>query len=319
MNLRKKTHQEPERETEVRSLYPVLYVIRSLKDYHRTLVQSEVKSLHELSQVNKSFDEVLEDSENLRGSLQDFEETFSSISDVSGQFTSVKDNIYQSVSQAQSEVEELKNNSLLVESYFGEMQNTFETFRSSLKEIKECMDKIVSIANQTNILSLNASIEAARAGEQGRGFAVVASEVKNLSEEIKNLAAEVDQSIEEVEHGADRLSSSIRTSHEAMEQSLAKVDETYEMFDDISLAADGATSVQTEISRVIDDSKNELQTLCGFFETMKKRYQDVTQHIERASKMGTTKSAMFEDIDLMLSQIPPVIEDYNKSGKRKES
>ena len=43
---------------------------------------------------------------------------------------------------------------------------------------------------------------------------------------------------------------------------------------------------------------------------MKTRYEEVTQHIMRASKMGTTKSAMFEDIDNMMSQIPPVIRDY---------
>ena len=89
--------------------------------------------------------------------------------------------------QAQGGIKQLKDSSLLVETHFEEMQNTFEEFQKSLKEIKGCMGKIVSIADQTNILSLNASIEAARAGEQGKGFAVVAEEVKNLSDEIKNL------------------------------------------------------------------------------------------------------------------------------------
>ena len=82
------------------------------------------------------------------------------------------------------------------------------------------------------------------------------------------------------------------------------------MFDTITQAAESATSVQTEITQVIDSSREELQTLCGFFEKLKKRYHEVIQHINRVSKMGTTKSAMFEDVDNMLSQIPPIINDY---------
>lgn len=297
--------------SKTKSLYPVVYVTESLKDYQQALVQSEVASLYELSMVSQSFGNVLKDSENFRETLQGFEATFSNINAVSGQFASVKEDISQSVIQAQTEVEELRNSSAMVETYFEEMKSTFEAFEMSLKEIKGCMNKIVSIADQTNILSLNASIEAARAGEQGKGFAVVAEEVKSLAEEIKNLVAAVDVSIGDVEQGADQLSNSIQTSHEALEQSLSKVDDTYEVFDNITQAANGATEVQTQIYQVIDSSKTELQTLNSFFDAMKKRYQDVIQHINRASKMGTTKSAMFEDVDNMLSQIPAIIEDYN--------
>lgn len=304
-----KLWKKPQKET--KSLYPVLHVVESLEEYRNVLVQKEVASLYELSMVSKSFGDVLKDSEVLRGSLQDFEEPFSNISMVSGQFASVKDNIFQSVTQAQGEVEELRNSSVLVESYFDEMKSTFETFQMSLKEIKKCMSKIVSIADQTNILSLNASIEAARAGEQGKGFAAVAGEVKSLSEEIKSLADMVDASIGDVEEGTDKLSASIQTSHEALGQSLSKVDETYEMFDHITQAAEGAESVQNEISQVIDSSRSKLQMLSGFFEQLKKQYEKVMQHINRASKMGTTKSAMYEDIDNMMAQIPPVIKDYN--------
>lgn len=305
MKLWKKT------QSEAKNLHPVLYVIESLKGYHRALVESEVESLHELSLVSKSFGNVLADSEGFKESLQEFEQTFSSINTVSGQFAEVREDIEKSTVKAQSEVEELKNGSMVIESYFEEMQSTFESFQASLKEIKGCMGKIVSIADQTDILSINASIEAARAGEQGKGFAVVASEVKGLSEEIKNLVAMVESSISDVERGADQLSNSIHTSHQALGQSLSKVDETYEKFDNITQAAEGATMVQTEIAGVIDESKAELQRLCSFFEKMKDSYQEVVRHINRASKMGTTKSAMFEDVDNMMSQIPPIIKDYN--------
>lgn len=299
-------------QSETKSLKPVIHVMESLEEYRNVLVQREVASLHELSMVSKSFENVLSGSENLKSSLQNFEETFSNINTVSGEFASVKDNIFKSVVQAQNEVEELKNSSMMVENYFSEMQSTFEAFELSLKEIKRCMNKIISIADQTNILALNASIEASKAGEHGKGFSVVAGEVKSLSDEIKNLVAAVDSSIDDVEQGTDRLSNSIHSSHEALGQSLAKVDDTYEMFDNITEAADGAQTVQDEISQVIDESRNKLQTMSLFFEQLKNQYQEVMQHINTASKMGTTKSAMFEDIDNMMSQIPPIIDDYTK-------
>lgn len=305
MKFRKKNQQEE------KTLEPIKYVVSSLQDYRNTLIQSEVDSLHELSMVRRSFGDVLQDSEELRGSLMDFEDTFSSINAVSGQFASVKDNIFESVNEVQGEVENLKSSSLQVANYFEEMQSTFDTFQLSLNEIRKCMVKIVSIADQTNILSLNASIEAARAGEQGKGFATVAGEIKSLSEEIKNLVAMVDTSVGDVEAGTDKLNASIQTSHHALEDSLTKVDETYAMFDRITQAADGAESVQTEISQVIDNSRNKLQTLSLFFDKMKKQYEKVMQHINRVSNMGTTKSAMYEDIDNMMAQIPPIIDDYN--------
>lgn len=299
-------------QSETKSLKPVLHVMESLEDYRNVLVQREVASLHELSMVSKSFENVLSGSEDLKSSLQNFEETFSNINTVSSEFASVKDNIFKSVVQAQDEVAELKNSSMIVENYFTEMQSTFDAFELSLKEIKRCMNKIISIADQTNILALNASIEASRAGEHGKGFSVVAGEVKSLSDEIKSLVAAVDSSIDDVERGTDRLSDSIHSSHEALGQSLAKVDDTYEMFDNITEAADGAQAVQDGISQVIDESRNKLQTMSQFFEQLKNQYREVMQHIDTASKMGTTKSAMFEDIDNMMSQIPPIIDDYTQ-------
>ena len=135
------------------SLYPVLYVMDSLKEYHHMLVQSEVESLYELSMVNRSFGKVLAESENFKGTLDDFEQNFSNINTASSQFDSVKENISQSVVEAQGEVEELKKSSLQVEAHFHEMKSTFDTFQLSLNKIRKCMEKIVTIADQTNILA----------------------------------------------------------------------------------------------------------------------------------------------------------------------
>lgn len=291
------------------SLYPVLHVMNSLKDYHGELVQKEVDSLRELDNIGSSFGKILTEADHFQERLQDFDQNFSSIEQVSGEFAAVKETIDRSVARAQNGVEELKNSSGQVASYFGEMENTFKALEKSVDGIKQCIRNIASIAAQTNILAINASIEAARAGEQGKGFAVVAVEVKKLADEIKELTGKVDSGLQDVEQGTERLNGSIASSQQALAGSLLKVDETYEMFDEITQSAEGATTVHSEISGVIGESSAALQSLCGFFEQLRDQYQEVVKHINQAKGLGTTKSAMFEDIDNMMSQIPPIIRE----------
>ena len=151
---KKAWHRLRDKKKTEKDLSPVLHVTGSLKEYRQELVSKEVESLRELGRVSSSFGSVFQETQDFQERLQDFEQTFSGIDQVSGQFVQVKEEIAQSVGQVQDRVGDLKDSSLEVESHFGEMRATFDDFQAAVKEIKSCTGKIISIAEQTNILAL---------------------------------------------------------------------------------------------------------------------------------------------------------------------
>lgn len=300
---------QPDQLNQEKSLYPVLHVADSLKEYHKELVKKEVASLSELSLVGASFSGVLREADSFHEKLQELGQSFSSIDQTAEQFGQVRGEIAQMVAEAQGQMEALGQTSMKVQQSYEEMTEIFSRLQAAIREIQQCMGKIVSIADQTNLLAINASIEAARAGVEGRGFAVVAAQVKELAKEIKVLAGEVNTGVCDVESRAGELSGSIHTSQENLGQSMDIVSQTDESFRRITDAAEGAVTVQSQISGVITASSSELQILCQFFDQIKDQYQEVVKHIDQASRLGTTKSAMFEDMDNMISQLLPIVKE----------
>ena len=173
------------------------------------------------------------------------------------------------VSEANSQTEEGKQ---VVEMTINRIQhlatqienaaNIIHDVEQNSENIYTVLDVIKSIADQTNLLALNAAIEAARAGEQGRGFAVVADEVRTLASRTQESTKEINQMIEKLQVGSQQAVTAMKDSqdqaHAAVEQatqagaSLATISEAVMRINDMSTQIASAAEEQRAVSEEIN-------------------------------------------------------------------
>ncbi|HEX5842335.1 MAG TPA: methyl-accepting chemotaxis protein [Pseudomonas sp.] len=179
------------------------------------------------------------------------------------------------VDSAQSVNQETVSGRALVESQVGSIQRlageidqsvaVINQLASDSASISQVLDVIKGIAEQTNLLALNAAIEAARAGEQGRGFAVVADEVRNLAKRTQQSTEEIEAMISKLQGGVGAAVKAMNTSHQmadttvsesgkvqlALENILGAVGMIVDQNQQIATAAEEQTAVAQDIDQNI--------------------------------------------------------------------
>lgn len=179
------------------------------------------------------------------------------------------------------------------------VQNQTNQTNDSAQEIREATELITDIANQTNLLSLNASIEAARAGENGRGFAVVADEIRNLSEQSRESAERI---VEIVNTLIANSNTSVNTMNEVAENIRTqndKIEETGEMFRSLNEEI-------AEVSEAIEKIRKQTEAL----DVQKKEVLDI---VDGLAAIAEQNAAGTEETSASMAEFHEIIDSCHEA------
>lgn len=175
----------------------------------------------------------------------------------------------------------------------------------AVQTISKAVDVITSIAEETNLLSLNASIEAARAGEHGRGFAVVASEIQNLAEQSADSAKNIGQIIEELLKESETMVTVMGQVEMIIEQQQEKLNETREKFSSVTEGVDETSEETTTIATRTQECDSSIEKVVDVIVSLSAIAQ------ENAASTEETTASM-QELDTTVSKLADAAGELKK-------
>lgn len=177
--------------------------------------------------------------------------------------------------------------------------NTEKDFNVLVEKANEIMkfNAIISdIAQQTNLLSLNAAIEASHAGDKGKGFAVVADEIRKLAEESREAAKQIGFLIENIQTSVTNASASMSDSVSSVESGSEKVLEAGKSFEDIVEQITDLSGKMKEISAFVDNISHGTEEMVQSFTEISNVSEEITSSIDNVASVTEQQNASMEDI-----------------------
>ncbi len=219
----------------------------------------------------------------------------------------------ESTDQAKNILNQLSEINAKVDEYIDVIANQTNTTNESALKINEATKLITSIAEETNLLSLNASIEAARAGEQGRGFAVVAAEIQKLAEQSNESAKYIEEIIRELIVDSEKAVETMYDVKEIIRAQSEHVEQTDMAFNQITDGVEQSIEGINRISEKTDELDQARVGVVDVVQSLTAIAEENAAGSQETSASVTEVSAIVEDISDKSNTLKQIANDLEDS------
>ena len=267
--------------------------------------------------VNQIVENSTEQAQNSQNTSEHMRIMGENITETSAEVELLDDNaasMQQSSEKAAETLNNLRNINVEVERIIGEVQEQTNRTNDSVQKIHEATAFITSIAEETNLLSLNASIEAARAGESGRGFGVVADQIKKLAEQSNESSKEIEETAKTLSEDSAKAVEIMQQMQEIIMNQSASMQDTQKVVEEV--IAQIGSSMQSirqikESTGHLENSRNEVlqavselsEIVQGNVDSTKKTYDETEEVVDTFKQVYFSAEQLREIADELVSSI----------------
>ena len=259
-----------------------------------------------ISSVNTAVNEIAQGATTQAADTQKVSESMNEMSNALGRtadsvnaLSSSAANMKESNATVDSTLKELLEISSHTQQSVDQVQEQTNITNESAQAIQAATDIIAGIANQTNLLSLNASIEAARAGEMGRGFAVVAEEIRGLADQSRESADKIRSIVENL----------ISNSNQSVQIMNGVVGEIHQQNEKLGTTLNVFSTLNQEVQKVV----GEINVISGELDHIENYKTDVVEKIDGLTEISQNNAASTEETAATMDQLAEIVEDCRQA------